>query len=242
MKWANFFGWKTDRRAGAPPRFEYAGEFSRQRRRMIEEHLYGRDVRDTNVLEAMLRVPREAFLEAKYRHDAYADKPQPISKRQTISQPYMVARMTELARVVPGCRVLELGSGCGYQTAVIMELGGEVVGIELHRELAESATTRLQGLGYRRFSLVHGNGYDGFGDQSPFDIIISGAAPRVLPEHLPGQLQDGGRMVIPIGPEGNQHLYRYTRKGKTCHRERLFGVRFLPLIPPDPQLRRSLLL
>jgi protein-L-isoaspartate(D-aspartate) O-methyltransferase len=233
MKWFNLFG-KQERDQACLPEFDYFGPFADQRRTMIEKHLYGRGVRDRGVLEAMLRVPRELFIDEKYHHSAYADHPQPIGMKQTISQPYVVARMTELARIEPGCRVLEIGSGCGYQTAIIMELGGEIVGIEYHRDLVKTATERLDRLGYKQFILVEGNGYHGFQDGAPFDVILSGAAPELLPECLPDQLNDGGRMVIPIGPGNSQYLYRYTRLGGTCRREKLFGVRFVPLIPPDP--------
>lgn len=199
---------------------------------MVEEQLWGRDVRDPRVLRAMARVPREQFVPEGYAAHAYEDSPVGIGHNQTISQPYMVARMTELMRVEPGDRVLEIGAGCGYQTAVLMELDAEVYAIEIIDELAAATRSRLSRLGYERFFLECRDGFEGWPEAAPFASIVLAAAPARVPQPLLEQLADGGRLVAPIGGPSEQHLYVYERQGGKIRPQRQFGVRFVPMTGP----------
>lgn len=205
-------------------------DFASPRKRMIEEHLRARGVRDKGVLAAMERVPREAFVPEEMRHLAYADGPLPIGGDQTISQPYVVAAMTEALHPAEGKRILEIGTGSGYQTAVLAETGAEVFTVEFLEALAARARALLEENGYRRVHYRVGNGREGWPEEAPFDGIVVTAGAAELPERLAGQLREGGRMVIPVGhPE--QELRVYTRE--TADRltsERLFPVRFVPLV------------
>ena len=196
---------------------------------MAIDHLWGRDVRDIGIIEAMLRVPRQDFVDAEHRKLAYDDAPLPIGHDQTISQPYIVAKMSELARIQPGDRVLEIGSGSGYQTAMLLELGAEVHSLEIIEDLADAARRRLARLGYERFEVFCRDGYDGLPERAPFAAIVLTAAPWEPPPPLFDQLAEGGRMVCPVGPTDNQTLYIYTRRGDTFPRERIFPVRFVPM-------------
>jgi protein-L-isoaspartate(D-aspartate) O-methyltransferase len=174
------------------------GDFPELRHRMVEVQLRGRGIADQRVLEAMERVPRHLFVPASQRWSAYEDGPLPIGQGQTISQPYMVARMTELLRLTAGSKVLEVGTGSGYQAAVLAELAGEVWTIERHPELAHHAEELLLQLGYTNVRVIVGDGSLGFPPEAPYDaIIVTAAAPR-LPEALGEQLAINGRMVIPI--------------------------------------------
>jgi len=202
---------------------------ARARERMVEEQIAGRDVQDARVLAAMRRVPRHRFVPGIPPIDAYADAPQPIGEGQTISQPYVVARMTELARLAPPCKVLEVGTGSGYQAAVLAELGCEVYSIEILEGLARRAAATLAEEGYG--DRVHGragDGYRGWSEQAPFDaIVVTAAAPRV-PEPLLAQLRIGGRLVIPVG-EGWQMLEVHERTASGFVRHAVTGVRFVPM-------------
>ena len=196
---------------------------------MVVEHLCGRDVRDQRVLEAMARVPRHRFVGDELASCAYDDNPLSIGYGQTISQPYMVAKMTELARIREGSRTLEIGSGSGYQTAVLLELGAIVFGIEIAQPLARIASDRLKLLGYHGYQIVCRDGYMGWPEEAPFDAIIMGASPERVPPPLLDQLTLGGRLVAPVGPIENQRLYVLTREGKGIRREAFFPVRFVPM-------------
>ncbi len=208
----------------------FAGDYGPERRRMIERDLAGRDIADPRVLAAMARLPRHRFVEPALAHSAYADMPINIGYGQTISQPYIVAKMTELARVGQGSRVLEIGAGSGYQTAVLLELGARVLAIEIVPELASSAAARLQTLGYDNYQLLAADGFGGLPDEAPFDAIIMAAAPLNLPHALPGQLAAGGHLVCPVGPLENQHLFVYTRdEHGALHQAEIFPVRFVPM-------------
>ncbi len=198
--------------------------------RMIYEHLWRRGVRDPGVLHAMLRVPRERFVPPDLSDEAYEDRALPLAAGQTISQPYIVARMSELARVGPGSLVLEIGAGSGYQTAVLLELGAQVWGIEIVAELADLARDRLIQLGYDRFEILHADGRAGLPDKAPFDAILLAAAPESVPPALPRQLKPGGRLVAPVGPPDQQRLVRLTAGPQGVRTENLFPVRFVPLI------------
>jgi protein-L-isoaspartate(D-aspartate) O-methyltransferase len=173
-------------------------------------------------------VPRHAFVPEDVRADAYEDRPLPIGRDQTISQPYIVAAMTELARVRPGSRVLEVGTGSGYQAAVLAEMGAQVYSIEIVEPLARRAGRTLAHLGYGAVQVRHGDGYRGWPEVAPFDaIVVTAAAPRVPPALLE-QLVDGGRLVIPVGRFA-QELEVHTRVGERIEVERIFPVRFVPM-------------
>jgi protein-L-isoaspartate(D-aspartate) O-methyltransferase len=199
-----------------------------ERVRMVEDQLVARGIRDPRVLSAMLRVPRHELLPAELRAHAYADRPLPIGEDQTISQPYVVAAMTEAAQPRPGARVLEIGTGSGYQTAVLAEIGCEVYSIEIVPGLAESAAAAIARLGYDKVHLRHGDGYHGWPEAAPFEAILVAAAPAAVPRPLIEQLGVGGRLVIPVGDE-RQELQVITRNAHGEATSRLFPVRFVPM-------------
>jgi protein-L-isoaspartate(D-aspartate) O-methyltransferase len=185
---------------------------------------------DPNVLQAIGRVPREKFVPMMELADAYANRPLPIGHRQTISQPLIVALMTHHLRLSPDSKVLEIGTGSGYQTAVLAELDDNIVTVENVAILAQEAKTRLSDLGYRTIRFVEGDGRQGCPDEAPFDRIIVTAAAETIPKALLDQLAPGGRLVIPIGGESGQHLVLVTKDDQGKARERrLFPVGFVPL-------------
>lgn len=188
-------------------------EFAGQRDYLVDVYIEGAGINDPEVLEAMRSVPRHKFVPASYIDQAYEDHPLPIGYGQTISQPYIVALMTQLLDLQPGEKVLEIGTGSGYQAAVLAELEGvEVYTIEIVPELAELAATRLKELGYDNVHVRQGDGYYGWPEEAPFDAIIVTAAPDHLPAPLAEQLAEGGRLVIPIGPPGwYQTLWQFVR-------------------------------
>ena len=198
------------------------------RARMVEQQIQARGVADPRVLAAMRKVPRHRFVDAGLASSAYDDRPLPIGHAQTISQPYIVAYMTELLRLAPGAKVLEIGTGCGYQAAVLAELAREVYTIEIVKPLADCASRTLKDLGYTSIRVRHGDGYGGWPDQAPFDGIVVAAAPDHVPPALIAQLAVGARLVIPVG-DADQEI-RVITKTATSHREeRLLPVRFVPL-------------
>jgi len=205
-------------------------DFERQRLEMVEKTIEARDVTDPQVLEAMRTVPRHLFIPSDLLDVAYGDHPLPIGYGQTISQPYIVAWMTELLELKPGEKVLEIGTGSGYQAAVLAELEGvEVYTIEIVPELAEIATQRLNELGYAQVKVKQGDGYYGWPEYAPFDAIIVTAAPDHLPAPLVEQLTEGGRLVIPIGPPGGyQMLWKFVKEGEDVTAYSLGGVAFVP--------------
>jgi protein-L-isoaspartate(D-aspartate) O-methyltransferase len=206
-------------------------DFAATRARMVEVQIERRGIRDPNVLEAMRRVPREAFVAPGYENAAYDDTPLPIGSGQTISQPYIVALMVEAAAVSPGAHVLEVGAGSGYAAAVLAEIAAAVVTVERHVELAEAARARLARLGYRNVQVVVGDGALGWPAAAPFDAILVAAGGTSVPEPLKRQLAEGGRLVIPVGPRwADQKLIRLTRRGETWREERITAVRFVPLV------------
>ena len=202
-----------------------------ERDEMVESQLRGRGVEDERVLAAMRSVPREEFLPERHRHLAYVDGAVPIDAGQTISQPYMVARMTELLRVAPGDRILEVGTGSGYQAAVLAELGASVTSIERQAELAPQARERLARLGYgERVDVRIGDGTLGAPDDAPFDgIIVTAGAPRV-PEALLEQLGDAARLVVPVGPRDRQDLRVVQRHGREWREWSEGPCVFVPLV------------
>jgi protein-L-isoaspartate(D-aspartate) O-methyltransferase len=179
---------------------------------MVDQTIAGRDVTDPAVIEAMRSVPRHAFVPEEYREQAYEDHPLPIGYGQTISQPYIVAVMTQALGLEPGDKVLEIGTGSGYQAAVLAELGMEVYSIEIIPELAERAQADLAEQGYAAVNVRSADGYFGWEEHAPFDAVIVTAAPDHLPQPLANQLADGGRLVIPIGPPGSyQSLWLFEK-------------------------------
>jgi protein-L-isoaspartate(D-aspartate) O-methyltransferase len=211
-----------------------AGEtFQAARQTMVTRQLQGRDITDPRVLAAMSRVPRHLFVAKALASQAYGDHPLPIGSGQTISQPYIVALMTQWAEVHPKDKVLEVGTGSGYQAAILAELTNEVFSIELLPKLAHQAAARLTQLGYGRVHLKCGDGYQGWPAEAPFDAILVTAAATQVPEELARQLQEGGRLVIPLGPQGgSQTLVRFRKIKGRLVREASLPVRFVPLVHP----------
>lgn len=230
MRWPRFFGPRDEcpeARGAGDPRSERLG---RRRRRMLETDLAGRGVADPRVLEAMARVPRERFVPERFFGSAYDDCPHDIGFGQTISQPYIVARMSELVRLAPGDKVLEIGAGSGYQTAVLIELGAFVYAIEIIPELARAHRSRLGALGYDRFEIDCRDGRLGWPEHAPYDaILIAAAADRLAPELL-DQVRPGGCIVAPIGEGSAQKLVRWILGPEGWTEERLIPVRFVPLV------------
>jgi len=203
-----------------------------QRNRMIQEQLIPRGIDDQRVLQAMLNVPRHEFLPKQIREIAYKDGALPIGQKQTISQPYIVALMTQLLQLTGTEHVLEIGTGSGYQTAVLCDLVQSVISIERHALLAGRSGDVLARLGYENVEVYIGDGTQGMPDMAPYDAIIVTAAAPALPEPLRLQLNpNGGRMVLPIGAKGGrQRLQRITREGDHWHMEQISEVRFVPLV------------
>jgi protein-L-isoaspartate(D-aspartate) O-methyltransferase len=200
-----------------------------QRARMVETQIVSRGVRDPRVLAAMRKVPRHLFVDRSQRSQAYDDHPLPIPGNQTISQPYIVAIMTELLDLKPGARVLEIGTGSGYQSAVLGEMAREVYTIEIVPELARLAAERLKELGYANVTVREGDGYRGWSEHAPFDAIIVTAAPERIPEPLLDQLAPGGVMVIPVGGFFQElKVFRKSADGKITEKD-ILPVRFVPM-------------
>jgi protein-L-isoaspartate(D-aspartate) O-methyltransferase len=195
---------------------------------MVQRQIRARGVADPRVLDALNKVPRHRFVPERLIDQAYEDHPLPIGGGQTISQPYIVAAMTELLEIVPGDRVLEIGTGSGYQAAVLAELAAEVYSIEIVPELADSARTILGELGYRNVNVRAGDGYRGWPEAAPFDGIIVTAAPTHVPPALEAQLAVGARLVIPVG-DYIQSLRVIERTETGLKSETHFGVRFVPM-------------
>ena len=204
--------------------------FEAQREQMVETQLVSRGICSPRLLDAMRSVPRHAFVPLEYHFAAYADGPLPIGSDQTISQPYIVALMTELLELTGSERVLEIGTGSGYQSAVLAELAKEVHTIERHPSLARSAQYTLKKLGYKNIFVHTGDGSKGLPEFAPFDGILVTAAAPVVPQSLLSQLKDGGCLVIPVGSRGNQFLERWQRKGQSNICETILSVAFVPLI------------
>lgn len=211
---------------------EPSDDAERRRGEMVDAEIAGRGVRDARVLAAMRRVPREAFVAAHLREDAYDDGPLPIAAGQTISQPYIVARMLEAAAIAPTDRVLEIGAGSGYACAAMSLLAESVDAVERHAELADSARGRLARLGYANVAVHCGDGSVGWPDAAPFDAIVVSAAGPAVPAVLRDQLAIGGRLVMPVGGcDDAQYLVRVVRRSATeFDSVTLDAVRFVPLI------------
>ena len=195
---------------------------------MVRNQIEERGLANPAVLAAMRAVPRHELVPAAVRDDAYGDHPLPIGFEQTISQPYIVALMTDLADVQPGDKVLEIGTGSGYQAAVLAEMGARVFSIEIVEPLARRAAADLERLGYRRVHVRAGDGYRGWPSEAPFDAVIVTAAPPEVPAPLKQQLRVGGRLVIPVG-EGIQELRVIRRTAQGFEEEPTIAVRFVPM-------------
>ena len=206
-----------------------AGDPTMERQMMVETQITTREIRDPRVLAAMRAVPRHEFVPAEMRAHAYADTPLPIGHGQTISQPYIVAFMTEQLALQPTQRVLEIGTGSGYQAAVLAKLAAEVFTIEIVEPLAQRAAADLARLGFKNVQVRAGDGYQGWPEAAPFDAIIVTCAPDHVPEPLVRQLKEGGRMVIPVGEFGAQQLYVLEKRGGKIERRAVLPVRFVPM-------------
>ena len=200
-----------------------------ERMSMVDRQIRRRGVSDQDVLDAMERVPRHEFVPDELKGQAYADRPLPIGYGQTISQPYIVALMTELLQLKSTDRVLEIGTGSGYQAAILAEVVAEVYTIEIVEGLALEATERLERLGYTNVHTRHADGYYGWEEYAPFDAIIVTAAPDHIPQPLVQQLRDGAKLVIPVGPPGGyQTLWQVTKTGDEVTKQNITGVLFVP--------------
>jgi len=200
------------------------------RDKLVDDTIAGRDIRDARVVAALRKVPRHEFVPVAMQPHAYEDRPLAIGFEQTISQPFIVAAMTEAARVGPGSKVLEIGTGSGYQAAVLAEIGVDVYSIEIVEPLAKQTHELLARLGYNKLHLRIGDGYAGWPEAAPFDAIIVTAAPPAVPQPLVDQLRVGGRMVIPVGKEPeDQELRVITKTADGATSETLYPVRFVPM-------------
>jgi protein-L-isoaspartate(D-aspartate) O-methyltransferase len=204
--------------------------FALERQNMVDTQLRARGIRDERLLSAMARVPRHQFVEARYREQAYEDHPLPIGAGQTVSQPYIVALMLELLRLDASSKVLEIGTGSGYQTGVLAELAAHVYSVERHAELAREAQHRLFSLGYTNVNVLVGDGTQGLAEFAPFDAIVVSAAASQIPAPLFDQLREGGRMIIPVGPPEAQELQLVRKREGKSLVTLLEGCRFVPLI------------
>ncbi len=204
--------------------------FSKLRQRMVETQLRARGIGDERVLDAMLRVPRHEFAPERYREQAYDDHPLPIGEGQTISQPYIVARMLEALAVSPSDRVLEVGTGSGYLTALLAELAEQVFSVERHAALADKARDLLTRMGYSNVRVLVGDGSQGYAEGAPYDAIIVSAAAAEVPRALVQQLAEGGRMIIPVGPADSQQLQLIRMVGGQPRTTLHELCRFVPLV------------
>jgi protein-L-isoaspartate(D-aspartate) O-methyltransferase len=205
-------------------------QWAEERQAMVESQLRVRGIRDPHVLSAMGRVPRHEFVAERYRNQAYEDHPIPIGAGQTISQPYIIALMLEALCLRPSARVLEIGTGSGYQTALLAELAGQVYSVERHEPLALEAEATLQRLGYANVRVVVADGSNGLPEFAPFDGIVVSAAAPYIPPSLFEQLREAGRMIIPVGPAEAQELQLVLKQGGQPVVSRVEGCRFVPLI------------
>ncbi len=212
-----------------PPDRMYERDFEQQREQMVREQLAGRDIQDQRVLQAMLRVPRHAFVPQELRSLAYDDGPLPIGENQTISQPYVVALMSQLLALRGRERVLEIGTGSGYQAAVLAEIAAEVYTIERFQSLADRAAACLAELGYSNVHVIYADGSRGLKEHAPFQGILVTAAAPLVPQAILNQLDQNGTLVIPVGGRKGQVLQVWTRQGSSFLQRRVAPVAFVPL-------------
>ena len=206
-----------------------ASDFGAERQRMVQQQLMARGINDARVLAAMAKVPREEFVPRESRAVSYEDGPMPIGHGQTISQPYIVAFMTEQLRPKPSDRVLEVGTGSGYQAAILAGLVKDVYTIEIIEPLAKDAEATLRRLGYKNVHVRVGDGYRGWPEYAPFDAITVTCAPDHVPQPLIDQLKEGGRMIIPVGAKFAQELYLLEKKNGRLEQSAVLPVRFVPM-------------
>lgn len=204
-------------------------DLAAQREAMVEQQIAGRGISDPATLEAMRAVPRHEFLPLRLRSEAYMDYPLPIGHGQTISQPFIVAFMTEAIRPQPGEKILEIGAGSGYQAAILAHMGADVYTIEIVEPLAKMARLTLERLGYKNARVKYGDGFHGWPEHAPFDAIIVTCAPDKIPPALVEQLRDGGRMIIPVGGGMNQELVLLRKEGNKIEKQSVLPVRFVPM-------------
>ena len=205
-------------------------QFGALARSMVDTQLRRRGIRDERVLEAMRSVPRHEFVPAKVMDHAYEDRPLPIGERETISQPYIVALMTEAARVTPGCKALEIGGGSGYQAAILSQMGATVFAIELNDRLAEEARLRLTRLGSKNVEVIAGDGSEGLPAHAPYDVIIISAGTPGISPALRDQLAEGGRLIAPVGTRHEQELLLFYKHGGEITTRYLGACQFVPLV------------
>lgn len=205
-----------------------------KRQQMVNEQIIARGIDSPEVIKAMRKVPRHFFIPKAKRHSSYIDSPVPIGEGQTISQPFIVALMTQILEPAPGHRILEIGTGSGYQAAILAELAAEVYTIEIIESLGRRAEKTLKILGYENIFVKIGNGYKGWPEKAPFDSIIVTCAPEKIPRPLVDQLTNGGRLVLPVGRRGGvQSLIIGIKKGERLETRDVLPVRFVPMIKGD---------
>lgn len=204
-------------------------DYADRRKGMVRVQLSGRDIHDPKVLKAMETVPRHLFVPEERKNEAYDDHPLPIGSGQTISQPYIVAFMTQAAKVSSSDRVLEIGTGCGYQAAVLGELCKEVYTLEIIETLGHSATDRLEKLGYKNVHIKVSDGYEGWRDQAPFDAVVVTAVASHVPQPLKDQLKIRGRLIIPVQGDAFQELVAITKTKTGFEEAKLLSVSFVPM-------------
>ncbi|MEN8224889.1 MAG: protein-L-isoaspartate(D-aspartate) O-methyltransferase [Bacteroidota bacterium] len=212
---------------------EMSDEYDHKRKEMVRKQIRARGIRDQAVLDAMTDVERHLFIPDSYKHAAYGDHPLPIGDGQTISQPYIVALMTEQLELSAADKVLEVGTGSGYQAAILGEICDSVFSIEIFQSLFLNAEVLLKELGYDNIFLKHGDGYKGWKEHAPYDAIIVTCAPTHIPPALEYQLAEGGRLVIPTGTVYRQELYLLVKKNGKLIQEDIVPVQFVPMIKED---------
>ena len=200
---------------------------------MVEYQIKGMGITDEKILEAFRKVARDRFVSQEYKARAYDDRPLPIGEGQTISQPYIVAYMTDILKLSKSDKVLEIGTGSGYQAAILGELSGEVFTIEIIESLGRKAEQLLKELGYTNVSVKIGDGFKGWEEHAPYDAIIVTCAPTDIPEPLKRQLKDGGRMIIPVGKFNSQTLVLLRKSDGVLKEAATLPVRFVPMVDPD---------
>jgi len=208
-------------------------DYDAERRNMVDQQILNRGIRNPTVLDAMRAVERHYFVPEQYRHMAYSDRPLPIGHQQTISQPYIVALMTDYLNLKEGEKVLEIGTGSGYQAAVLAELVGQVYSVEIVEELAHRARKTLEELGYENVHIRIGDGYKGWEEHAPYDAIIVTASPSDVPPALKEQLAEGGRMVIPVGGPVFQKLVLLRKEDGKVKQTDVTSVRFVPMVDEE---------
>ena len=223
--------------ASCKPAAVRARDFAAERELMVKQQIVVRGITDPRILEAMRKVPRDAFVPETVRDRSYRDEPLPIGYDQTISQPFIVAFMTEKLRLQPGNRVLEIGTGSGYQAAILAELVAQVYTIEIVAPLGKTAETTLRRLGYKNVRVKIGDGYQGWPEHGPYDAVIVTCAPQKVPQPLVEQTKEGGRIVIPVGQFYEQTLYLLEKKEGRLQRQAVLPVRFVPMTG-EAEMRR----